>query len=32
MLIESLRTQIAGLQAEVTEYQKLLKANSIPIP
>ena len=32
MLIESLRSQIAGLQAEVKEYQTLLRANNIDIP
>ena len=32
MLIEALRNQITQLQAEITEYQGLLKSNNIPIP
>lgn len=32
MLIEALRNQITTLQAEITEYQGLLKENNIPIP
>lgn len=32
MLIEALRNQITQLQAEITEYQGLLKDNNIPIP
>ena len=32
MLIEALRKQITTLQAEITEYQGLLKDNNIPIP
>ena len=32
MLIEALRNQITQLQAEITDYQGLLKSNNIPIP
>ena len=32
MLIEALRIQITSLQAELAEYQSLLRANNIPIP
>ena len=32
MLIEALRVQITSLQAELAEYQSLLRANNIPIP
>ena len=32
MIIEALRNQVTSLQAEVGEYQTLLKENSIPIP
>ncbi len=32
MLIEALRNQVTGLQAEVAEYQTLLKQNNIPVP